>query len=52
MLSVYAPVTDGQGEWRPPKPRKLGWKGLNDAKLKREAQVTGTQLSAAGARKT
>ncbi len=51
MLSVYAPVTDGQVEWQPPKPRKLGWKGLSDADLKREAQLTNIDLSVARSRK-
>jgi len=47
MLSVYAPVTDGQREWQPPQPRKLGWKGLSDADLKCEAQLTSTELALA-----
>lgn len=44
MLSVYAPVTEGPREWQPPKPRKLGWMGLSDADLKREAQLTNAEL--------
>jgi len=51
MLSVYAPVTDGEREWQPPKPRKLGWKGLSDADLKRQAQLTNTELALTQSRK-
>jgi hypothetical protein len=38
ILSVYS-LPDDQGEWLPPKPRRLGWKGLSDAEIKRQAQV-------------
>jgi hypothetical protein len=51
MLSVYAPVTDGQREWQPPKPRKLGWMDLSDADLKREAQLTNAELALTRSRK-
>jgi len=40
ILSVYAPEPDAKREWQPPKPRKLGWKGLSEADLKLEAQMT------------
>ena len=43
ILSVYnaAPV-DGQ-QWQPPKPRHLGWKGLSDAEIKLESQLTNAE---------
>lgn len=44
ILTVYAIPAEGQEEWQPPKPRRLGWKGLNDAELKAEAQPTGSEL--------
>lgn len=45
ILSVYAPDPGADLEWRPPKPRKLGWKGLNDAQIKEQAQLTTSELS-------
>ena len=36
ILSVYAP--ESAGDWQPPTPRRLGWKGLSDAQLKDQAQ--------------
>jgi hypothetical protein len=51
ILSVYAPVTDAPREWQPPKPRKLGWKGLSDAELKREAQLAKAELTLTQRRK-
>jgi hypothetical protein len=51
ILSTYAPVTDTPREWQPPKPRNLGWKGLTDAELKREAQMTNTELAITRRRK-
>jgi hypothetical protein len=51
ILSVYAPATDATLEWQPPKPRKLGWKGLGDAELKREAQLTNAELALTRRRK-
>lgn len=45
ILSVYASEEDAKREWQPPKPRKLGWKGLTDAELKLEAQMTNTELA-------
>jgi len=44
ILSVYAPEPDANRDWEPPKPRNLGWKGLSDAELKREAQLTNTEI--------
>lgn len=40
MLSVYAAEPGPAGAWQLPKPRRLGWKGLSDAQLKEQAQVT------------
>lgn len=40
ILTVYASPPGAIAEWQPPKPRRLGWKGLNDAELKEQAQLT------------
>ncbi len=40
ILSVYTADTDTTREWRPPIPRRLGWKGLSDEEIKAEAQRT------------
>jgi hypothetical protein len=40
ILSVYAPEPGPADEWQPPKPRSLGWTGLNDAEIKKQAQRT------------
>jgi hypothetical protein len=45
ILSVYAPEPGAKREWQPPRPRKLGWKGLSDAELKLEAQRTNAELT-------
>lgn len=45
ILTVYFTPAEGQEEWQPPKPRRLGWKGLSDAELKAEAQMTGCELT-------
>ena len=45
MLSVYAP--ESAGNWQPPKPRRLGWKGLNDTQLKEQAQISSAEGSLA-----
>lgn len=51
ILSVYDPDPNASGEWQPPKPRKLGWKGLTDEQLKMEAQMTNTELALTRGRK-
>ena len=33
------------GYWQPPKPRRLGWKGLSDAEIKEQAQLTATEVA-------
>jgi hypothetical protein len=43
MLSSYSSFPGTAEEWHPPKPRKLGWKGLSDAELKMEAQQTSAE---------
>jgi hypothetical protein len=43
ILSVYAQEPGSQDDWQPPKPRKLGWKGLTDDEIKAEAQMTLTE---------
>lgn len=45
ILSVYTHEPVAIREWQPPKPRKLGWKGLSDAELKLEAQLTPVELA-------
>ncbi len=45
ILTVYSAPTEGQEEWEPPKPRRLGWKGLSDAEIKAEAQMTSSELA-------
>jgi hypothetical protein len=50
ILSVYA-AEPGTGEWQPPKPRRLGWKGLTDAQLKEQAQITATEAALTGRRR-
>jgi len=51
ILSVYASEPDPKREWQPPKPRRLGWKGLTDEELKLEAQLTTTELAITRRRK-
>jgi len=43
ILSVYAP--EPAGDWQPPRPRRLGWKGLSDAQLKQQAQLSSTEAA-------
>ena len=45
ILTVYSTPPEGREEWQPPKPRRLGWKGLGDAELKAEAQMTSGKLT-------
>ena len=45
ILSVYAVGPGETGEWQPPKPRRLGWKGLSDAEIKVQAQLTATEAA-------
>jgi hypothetical protein len=45
ILSVYSPELGGSGEWQPPKPRRLGWKGLSEAELKEQAQLTAAEAA-------
>ena len=40
ILSVYSQKPGDNDEWQPPKPRRLGWKGLTDAEIKEQAQLT------------
>jgi hypothetical protein len=44
ILSVYSPEPGAGADWQPPKPRNLGWKGLSDAEIKEQAQITNTEL--------
>ena len=45
ILSVYAP--ESGGDWQPPTPRRLGWKGLNDTQLKDQAQLSSAEVGLA-----
>ncbi|MEI6070152.1 MAG: antitoxin [Verrucomicrobiae bacterium] len=47
ILSVYSPEPGG-GDWQPPKPRRLGWRGLGDAEIKAHAQLTANEISVLG----
>ncbi len=38
ILSTHARPEQPQAQWEPPKPRRLGWRGLTPAELKEEAQ--------------
>jgi hypothetical protein len=51
ILSVYSTQPGVSGEWQPPKPRRLGWKGLSDAEIKEQAQLTATVAAFAHRRK-
>ncbi len=51
ILSVYAAEPGAGGDWQPPKPRRLGWKGLSDAQIKKQAQLTATEAAATRRRK-
>jgi hypothetical protein len=43
ILSVYAPKAAARGDWRPPKPRRLGWKELSHGEIKAQAQMTSSE---------
>lgn len=45
ILTVYSVPEERKEEWQPPKPRRLGWKGLSDAEIKAEAQRTNSELT-------
>ncbi len=45
VLSVYAAQPAVSGEWQPPKPRPLGWRGLSDAEIKKLAQITAAETA-------
>lgn len=45
ILTVYAAPETTLAEWQPPKPRKLGWKGLSDERLKEAAQMTSAEVA-------
>lgn len=51
MLTVYDREPGAYGEWKLPKPRRLGWKGLTDSQIKEQAQLTTAQLAIMGRRK-
>lgn len=43
ILSVYAPPPRSTAEWKIPT-RKMGWKGLSNAALKEQAQLTNSEV--------
>ena len=45
ILGVYAPEPDANSDWQLPKPRRLGWKGLTDAEINAQAQLTTAELT-------
>jgi hypothetical protein len=45
LLSVYAQEPSTDQEWALPKPRRLGWRGLNDAEIKAQAQLSQEHLA-------
>jgi hypothetical protein len=51
ILSVYAPEPGPASGWQPPRPRRLGWKGLTDAQIKEQAQLTSTETTATRSRR-
>lgn len=51
ILSVYSQEPVENDQWQPPKPRRLGWKGLTDAEIKEQAQLTTNQRSMVSRRK-
>ncbi len=51
ILNVYAPENGTAGDWQPPKPRRLGWKGLNEMEIKQQAQLTTTESTLSRRRK-
>jgi len=51
ILSVYATPPGIGGDWQPPKPRRLGWKGLSDREIKDQAQLTATEAALAHRRR-
>lgn len=51
ILSVYSPEPTNDLTWQPPQPRRLGWKGLTDAQIKDEAQLTTSGITLARKRR-
>lgn len=51
ILSVYSHQPGERGAWQPPTPRHLGWKGLSDAEIKGQAQLTATETALTRRRK-
>lgn len=51
ILSVYAPEPGELQEWEPPRPRRLGWRGLSDTELKEQAQLTASEVALTRSRK-
>lgn len=51
ILSVYAAQPGARGEWQPPQPRRLGWRGLTEAEIKEQAQLTALEAGLARRRR-
>ena len=39
ILTVYTKPSEAPSEWELPKPRKMGWNGMDDVELKDHAQM-------------
>ncbi len=48
VVRLYPPLPEGRGEWSPPQPRRLGWKGLDHRRV-REAAVLDQERMTVGA---
>ena len=44
MLRVYTSAPPAP-DWQPPQPKRLGWKGLDEAQLKQAAQATSAEIA-------
>lgn len=44
ILSVYSQEPGKLNDWALPKPRDLGWKGLNHAEVKEQARLTNNEV--------
>ena len=47
----YGKMLRKLADWEPPAPHRLGWKGLTDAQIKEQAQVSTAEISFSGSRK-
>lgn len=45
VIGVYAAEPAIGADWQPPKPCRLGWKGLTDVQIKEQARFTTTEAA-------